>query len=373
VEGSDPFVTIGPPFKIRRGNPAAVGRNAIHQGGIVDTPTGEWWGFSMMDANSVGRLTALSPVTWEGGWPYFGLPGNLGRTPRIWVKPNTGASDPPAAPYGRSDDFSGGRLQPIWQWNHVPVDGQWSLTERAGHLRLRALPARDLLTARNTLTQRAVGPRSMPTVVLDVSGLKAGDIAGFALFNRPYAWIGITVEPDGPALTYLTEDGGRLARTPLHASRDFLAGETQFSYSTDGRTFHPVGRPLESTVLDHARPCSYASAMSVAHRLSASEAAAVHEFVAAARAMLGPVLKSVRLFGSRARGEGHEHSDVDLALIVEAGGRARRHALYDLAFDIGLAHGVALAPLVLEEERFEELKRRERRIALDIETEGIAL
>ena len=43
----------------------------------METPTGEWWGFSMMDANSVGRLTALSPITWKDGWPYFGLPGNL--------------------------------------------------------------------------------------------------------------------------------------------------------------------------------------------------------------------------------------------------------------------------------------------------------
>ena len=79
-----------PPFAVRAGNADAPGRNAIHQGGIVDTPTGEWWGFSMMDANSVGRLTALSPVTWSDGWPYFGLPKNLGRSPRTWVKPRHG-------------------------------------------------------------------------------------------------------------------------------------------------------------------------------------------------------------------------------------------------------------------------------------------
>ena len=114
----------------------------------------------MMDANSVGRLTALSPVTWTDGWPYFGLPGNLGRSPRTWVKPNTGASEPRSAPYQRSDDFSADRLQPVWQWNHVPVDGKWSLDERPGFLRLHALPAADLWHARNTLTQRAIGPRS---------------------------------------------------------------------------------------------------------------------------------------------------------------------------------------------------------------------
>ena len=241
-----------PPFAVRAGDADAPGRNAIHQGGIVDTPTGEWWGFSMMDANSVGRLTALSPVTWSEGWPYFGLPKNLGRSPRTWVKPRTGTTTPPATPYRRSDDFSAARLQPIWQWNHVPVAGKWSLAERKGHLRLHALAAGDLLAARNTLTQRAIGPRSTPTVVLDASGLKPGDSAGLALFNRPYAWIGVSVDADGPALTYVTEEGGRIARVPLAAGRvwlraacDFLREEARFSYSTDGRHFQPIGDPFQ--------------------------------------------------------------------------------------------------------------------------------
>jgi xylan 1,4-beta-xylosidase len=240
-----------PPFAVRAGNADAPGRNAIHQGGIVDTPTGEWWGFSMMDANSVGRLTALSPVTWSDGWPYFGLPKNLGRSPRIWVKPNTGATTAPSAPYQRSDDFSAGRLQPIWQWNHVPVAGRWSLTERKGYLRLHTLAAADLLAARNTLTQRAIGPRSTPTVVLDASGLKPGDTAGLALFTRPYAWLGVSVDPEGPALTYATEEGGPVERVPLAAGRvwlraacDFLREEARFSYSTDGRLFRPIGDPF---------------------------------------------------------------------------------------------------------------------------------
>ena len=86
----------------------------------------------MQDHNSVGRLTSLSPVTWENGWPYFGLPGNLKRTPSIWVKPNTGHIDPITSPYERNDDFSGPKLQMVWQWNHVPDDTKWSLSERAG-------------------------------------------------------------------------------------------------------------------------------------------------------------------------------------------------------------------------------------------------
>ena len=235
-----------PPFRISPPDSSKPGRCAIHQGGIVDTSTGEWWGFSMMDANSVGRLTALSPVTWSDGWPYFGLPGNLGRTPRTWVKPNTGSSEKPHAPYQRSDNFSGKQLQPVWQWNHVPVHGQWSLSKRPGFLRLHALPSPDLWRARNTLTQRAVGPRPTVTVVLETKGLKSGDVAGLALFNRPYAWLGV----ESGSVTLFDEVTGDTARVPVTTSRvwlradcDFIANKAAFSYSTDGKKYVPIGQP----------------------------------------------------------------------------------------------------------------------------------
>ena len=113
--------------------------------------------------------------------------------------------------------------------------------------------------------------------------------------------------------------------------------------------------------------------MDLPRTLSPGEAAAIRQFVARVRELLGTELRHVRLFGSRARGEGHEHSDLDIALIVAPGGRARRYAVYDLAFDVGLEHSVHLAPLVLEEQQLQELRRRERLVALDIEREGIKL
>ena len=248
AEGNRMWKTVEPPFDVTPGNPSSRGRMSLHQGGIVATPTGEWWGFSMMDANSVGRLTSLSPVTWQDGWPYFGLSGNLGRTPRTWVKPSTGHSAPPSAPYERSDDFAGPRLQPVWQWNHVPDDTKWSLTERPGFLRLHALAAPDFWHARNTLTQRAVGPRSSPTAVLDASGLLPGDVAGLALLNLPYAWIGVHREGDGFVLEQFNQFTGATSRAPLAGPRvwlraqcDFLTELATFSYSSDGTNFRPLG------------------------------------------------------------------------------------------------------------------------------------
>ena len=232
-------------------DPTSVGRMAMHQGGLVETPTGEWWGFSMMEANALGRLTTLSPVTWKDGWPYFGLPGNLGRTPRTWIKPKTGTYEEPHAPYVRSDEFTGPRLHPLWQWNHVPVDDKWSLAERPGFLRLHAMAANSLWDARNTLTQRAIGPVSIPTIALDAAGLQGGDVAGLALLIQPEAWIGIRKEQAGFAVVQHDGQTGLEQRAPLaqakvwlRASCDFHTQLATFSYSADGEHFHDIGAPF---------------------------------------------------------------------------------------------------------------------------------
>ena len=238
-----------PKIAVTGGNPTTRGHMSMHQGGIVLTPAGEWWGFSMMDANSIGRLTALSPVTWKDGWPYFGLDGNLGRTPRVWVKPKTAATSAPSAPYVRSDAFSGPRLANVWEWNHVPDDTKWSLTERGGFLRLHALPATDFWTARNSLTQRAVGPQSTAATVLDAAGMRENDVAGLALLNRPYAWIGVRRSADKLMLQQYDQTMDSTASVPLTGTKvwlrvecDFLTETAHFGYSSDGRTWTTFGR-----------------------------------------------------------------------------------------------------------------------------------
>ena len=246
-----PPLTTKPPYEISPPDPSGIGRMAIHQGGIIDTPTGEWWGLSMGEENAIGRVVTLSPVTWVDGWPYFGLTGNLGRTPRIWVKPNTGFVEKPHVPYVRNDDFSKPELQHVWQWNHLPVDGKWSLTERPGYLRLHALPADNLWHARNTLTQRAIGPRSIPTALMDASELKPGDVAGFALLIQPDAWIG--VERSGDGLMLLHHDGQTMqdnrvkmagSRVWLRADCEYNSQLARFSYSFDGKAFHAISDPF---------------------------------------------------------------------------------------------------------------------------------
>ena len=225
-----------------------LGAVPLHQGGIVDLPNGDWWGFSMMDFRSVGRTTALSPVTWKDGWPYFGLPGNLGRSPRTWTKPGVAAEVAPSAPYQRSDDFSGPELLPVWQWNHNPVESKWSLAEKPGALRLHTLPASQFLWARNTLTQRVVGPVSTATAELDATGLLPGDVAGLALLNMPFAAVGIARTDSGFVLRWYDQLDNETLEEPLsspcvflRATGDYDNDVARLSYSTGGETFTDIG------------------------------------------------------------------------------------------------------------------------------------
>jgi beta-xylosidase len=234
------------PFNLVPPRANNVGSVTMHQGGLVQTQTGEWWAFTMMDFNSVGRTLNLSPVTWEKGWPYLGLSGNLTRSPRTWIKPNTGVTSAPKAVFERSDDFAGSSLKPVWQWNHAPVNGNWSL--RKGNLYLKALPAENFWTAKNSLTQRAIGPESFATTQLDLQDMNVGDVAGLGLLNLPWAWIGLNRTAEGVVLSQFDQRTGQSAQVKVSANTiwlrahcDFETDKAGFSYSLDGKEFLPLG------------------------------------------------------------------------------------------------------------------------------------
>jgi xylan 1,4-beta-xylosidase len=238
-------------FTITHSDPNSGGGLTLHQGGIVDTPFGEWWSVIMQDHGSIGRMVALVPITWDNNFPLIGLPGNLRKAPNTWIKPDTGHTQAPKPLFVRSDKFDSPKLNSVWQWNHVPDDSKWSLTEKPGVLRLHSLHANDFWTARNSLTQRPVGPESTATVELDASGLEAGDTAGLALLNAPYAWIGLAKTPDGITVQMFDQSKRKLANAPtsaphvwLRVACDFDAEQAVFSWSVNGKEFSPLGEPF---------------------------------------------------------------------------------------------------------------------------------
>jgi len=202
----------GSDFRIGPLDRDATACSNAHQGGIVQYKDGSWWALLMQDFHSIGRTVCLMPITWVDGWPMIGLKGNLGRAPRTWFKPDASLNcigtalscygpgreaQPMKAPYDRNENFDGKTLGRVWQWNHNPDDKMWGL--KGGRLRIQSMPAEQLMWARNTLTQRVIGPKSITTVELYVKGMKDGDVAGLGNINIPCSWIGIV--KDGQTFT----------------------------------------------------------------------------------------------------------------------------------------------------------------------------
>jgi len=77
------------------------------------------------------------------------------------------------------------------------------------------------------------------------------------------------------------------------------------------------------------------------------EGAALHRFKTALQSRLGDNLLSLRLFGSRARLEGTEESDLDVLVLVREKDPALCRRIVEEALDVDLAYGTTLAPTIL--------------------------
>lgn len=160
-------------------------------------------------------------------------------------------------------DYNGSDLDLVWQWNHNPNNNNWSLTDRAGWLRLTTgSKATSILNARNTLTQRTFGPTCSGKIKMDISGMKNGDYAGLAAFSYNYGYIAVKKESAGAKLVMVDahENATKEADKPtvkasvdctsniVYLKEDFnFAGgdKVTFYYSFDGNTWTQLGDPMQ--------------------------------------------------------------------------------------------------------------------------------
>jgi hypothetical protein len=89
--------------------------------------------------------------------------------------------------------------------------------------------------------------------------------------------------------------------------------------------------------------------------------------------LLGKRLMKLVLFGSKARGDYDAESDIDVAIIVGGLTRELKNQILDKVAEVEFKYFIPISTLILSDEEFGRLKRLERRIALDIEREGIPL
>ena len=228
----------------------------VAQGGLIDTPDGKWYAYLFRDFGSVGRIPYLIPVKWEDGWPVIGvnskvsfslgLPTSKGLIPGIVA----------------SDEFNRGKkdlaLPLVWQWNHNPDNKLWSVSQRKGYLRLTTGRIDTIFTqAKNTVTQRTIGPVCSGSTCIDVSNMKDGDFAGLALLQRKFGQVGVKFT--NGAKTIVMVNGAtvkpveiqsipRAQKTVyLKAKCDFTdkIDTAHFFYSLDGKSWYPIGSQLK--------------------------------------------------------------------------------------------------------------------------------
>ena len=223
-----------------------------HQGAIVDVnDSDQWFGFVHQDSGAIGRMARIGPVFWENNWPVFGTVSDRDNMAKTYPKPVAGQ---PLKTPATSDDFSSSTLGFQWQWNHNPDSTKWSLTERPGYLRLRPGQAPEFWKARNTLTQKAQGPRSQGVVKLDLANLQPGDVAGFGTLGKVSAHLAVTVDASGAKTLGMTMRNDKVGSytgasgVPVAGNTLYLRTDLDFTkdlgvcaYSTDGSTWSRLG------------------------------------------------------------------------------------------------------------------------------------
>ncbi len=219
----------------------------VHQGGFVDAMDGSSWFFMFQDRDYLGRDPVLQPMRWVNDWPVLGDPANGNKLVSTWQKPvkgNFSYSFPQT-----SDEFNKPDLGNHWEFNHIPIKSNWSLTEHPNFLRIKGNYAPDYWHARNTLTQKIPGNVSTATVKVILTGLKEGDFGGIGVFGFPYAQIGVKKLKNGNYIVMEKLDTliamKKIEQDIVYLRVDITAkGIAILKYSLDNRVFTALGDEL---------------------------------------------------------------------------------------------------------------------------------
>lgn len=256
-----------------------------HQGAWVEDTEGGHWFLHFEDRYAYGRVVHLQPMTWDNeGWCSMGtdLDGDgTGEPVTSWQCPPVSAGarkiEGPDA-LERRDDFSSTVLSPIWQWPANPSVGQYFLNPSAGSLRLICHPlpegSRNLWDSPALLLRKLIGPEDSFTARLSFHPSYGGDRAGITVMGESYAALSLLYEDGSVYLAHsICEEAdtgaseSETARILLWNSEDLEpssgSGVTApgvllrveidskslctFSYSTDGKRFHPIGSTFKAT------------------------------------------------------------------------------------------------------------------------------
>jgi len=239
--------------------------NGPHQGGLVETQSGEWWFVHFQDRGTYGRIVHLQPAEWVDGWPIIGKDINndgIGEPVMAYKKPNVGKTYPIENPQ-TSDEFGSETLGLQWQWWANGNQGFYSLIANKGNMRLFA---NQVLTesgnpwyAPNLLLQKFSAPQFSGTTCLTFHPQKENERAGLVIMGESYSYIAITKTGKGYTISHCIGDNNNCGGTPKEIKSIIVDKSTvyfkvnvdqnavcTFSYSLDGKNFTPLGSEFKA-------------------------------------------------------------------------------------------------------------------------------
>ena len=107
--------------------------------------------------------------------------------------------------------------------------------------------------------------------------------------------------------------------------------------------------------------------------LKPQERAALQEYLRRLRARFAGRILHVILYGSRARGEGDEESDLDVLVVVDDGDWRFHDEVALEALEPSLEHSISISPLIWSRKHYDKHKKWRLLFYRNLERDGISL
>ncbi|HOK96094.1 MAG TPA: glycoside hydrolase 43 family protein [Anaerohalosphaeraceae bacterium] len=235
--------------------------NGPHQGGWIETPSGQSWFIHFQDAGAYGRIVHLQPVKWVNDWPVMGIDKDgdgKGEPVLTFAKPDIKGHFPIVSP-AESDEFDTDTLGLQWQWQGNPQITWYALLPGKDYLRLFALPLphpeATLWDTPQLLLQKFPAPDFSASVKITLTPVYDGKRAGLIIMGDDYACLSLNAKQQKLWLTQSVclnaVKGGKekiLAEYPMDASAVYLQvqvsspdAQCRFRYSLDGQQYREIG------------------------------------------------------------------------------------------------------------------------------------
>lgn len=104
--------------------------------------------------------------------------------------------------------------------------------------------------------------------------------------------------------------------------------------------------------------------------LSVAEKEVLRQFVAYLNDIYPKQIRSVILYGSKARGDAHPDSDMDILLLVDDRKKIDRDKIYDFIVDVELEHGIDISLNIYNADEFNRMLTWQAPFATNVAREG---